>query len=195
MGIRHTVRRFDSHSEAEEADRAYYRSLTPQQRLDLLIELVYGNRDPNDPLPKDLREFVESFRSHGVEYVIVGGYALAFHGHPRYTGDLDFLVRATQENAERVHRAIVSFGFASIDVSPEDFTREGQVVQLGQPPNRIDILTSLTGVSFDEVWNSRVSGTIAGLKVSLIDRDSLIKNKRALGRAQDLADIAALEQT
>ena len=107
----------------------------------------------------------------------------------------DFLVRATRVNAERVHRAIVSFGFASIDVSPEDFTREGHVVELGQPPNRIDILTSLTGVSFDEVWNSRVSGTIAGLKVSLIDRDSLIKNKRAVGRAQDLADVAALEQT
>jgi hypothetical protein len=89
-----------------------------------------------------LRGFVESFHSHRVEYVIVGGYALAFHGHPRYTGDLDLLVRASRENAERVHQAIVSFGFASIDVSPADFVREGQVVQLGQPPNRIDILTS-----------------------------------------------------
>ena len=146
------------------------------------------------PLPKDLREFVESFNSQKVEYVVVGGYALALHGRPRYTGDLDFLVRASPENAKRIERAIVSFGFASVDVSAADFVREGQIVQLGQPPNRIDILTSLTGVDFDEVWDGRVRATIAGVDVSFIDKKSLIKNKRAVGRPQDLADVAALEQ-
>ena len=144
------------------------------------------------PLQKDLREFVESLHSQGVEYVIVGGFALAFHGYPRYTGDLDILVRCSPENAARLEKVIRDFGFASTDLSAQDFLTPGHVVQLGRPPNRIDVLTALTGVDFEEVWAGRVLSELDGIPVAFIGREAFIKNKRATGRTQDKADLEAL---
>ncbi len=143
-------------------------------------------------LPKDLREFLESLNSKKVEYVIVGGYAQAFHGRPRFTGDIDVLVRPSRENGVRLKAALAQFGFGQLGLSEEDFLSEGQVVQLGVAPNRIDILTSITGCEFGEVWRTRVAAELAGVAVNMIAREEYIKNKRASGRAQDLADLEAL---
>jgi hypothetical protein len=144
-------------------------------------------------LTGDLREFIESLNSHGVEFVIVGGFALAFHGHPRYTGDLDILVHASRENAERVYRAITEFGFPAGGLSASDFLERDQIIQLGRPPHRIDILTSLSGVEFAEVWASRILAHLDRLPVAFISRECLIRNKKATNRAQDRADVEALE--
>jgi hypothetical protein len=143
-------------------------------------------------LHKDLREFIGLLNSHGVEAVIVGGYALAFHGYPRYTGDIDILVRATAENAARLESAIAAFGFASLGLGANDFLDPGRVIQLGFPPHRIDLLTSITGVGFEEAWAEREPADLDGLPVFFIGRAEFLKNKRATGRAQDLADLERL---
>ncbi|MFB3778452.1 MAG: DUF6036 family nucleotidyltransferase [Bryobacteraceae bacterium] len=143
-------------------------------------------------LPKDLRECIESLNSSEVEYVIVGAVALAFHGFPRYTGDIDLLVRASPENAQRIASALARFGFASAGLSAADFLERDRVIQLGVAPNRVDLLTSLTGVEFEDAWQNRVPAVLDGLKVAFIDRASLVKNKKATGRAQDRADLEAL---
>jgi hypothetical protein len=143
-------------------------------------------------LPKDLREFIESLNSSEVEYVIVGAVALAFHGFPRYTGDIDLLVRPSPENAERIVGALARFGFASAGLSVADFLEKDRVIQLGVAPNRVDLLTSITGVEFQDVWDKRLQAELDGLKVAFIDRASLIKNKKATGRLQDRADLEAL---
>jgi predicted nucleotidyltransferase len=143
-------------------------------------------------LQKDLREFIGLLNSHGVEYLLVGGYALAFHGAPRYTGDIDLFVRGTQENAARIERAIAAFGFAPLGLGAADFVRPDAIVQLGQPPNRIDLLTSITGVGFEEAWAGRAAGDLDGLPVYFIGREAFLKNKRATGRTQDRADLERL---
>ena len=143
------------------------------------------------PLPKDLREFIGLLNSNGVEYVIVGAHALAFHGMPRFTGDIDFLVRPSAENAACVVAALHQFGFKSLTVA--DFTAEDQIVQLGFPPNRIDVLTSISGCSFAEVWAGRKESTLDGQPVSFLGLDEFKKNKRASGRPKDLADLDSLE--
>lgn len=141
---------------------------------------------------RDFREFIESLNANRVEYVIVGGYALAFYGVPRYTGDIDFLVRVSAENAIRLEQALKTFGFGSVGVGANDFLQPNQVVQLGFPPFRIDIVTSISGVEFEEIWNRRVAADVDGVPVHFIDRDSFIKNKRATGRKKDQADLEAL---
>lgn len=143
-------------------------------------------------LDKDLREFIELLNSRKVDYIVVGGHAVAFHGHPRFTGDIDFLVRPSSENAERLIEAIMEFGFSDLRLSPDDFTQPNSVVQLGYPPNRVDLLTSISGVDFEEAWNSRLGGELDGLPVSFLGWDALLKNKRASGRSQDLADVSKL---
>lgn len=144
-------------------------------------------------LSKDLREFIESLNSAKVEYVLVGGYALAFHGVPRYTGDIDFLVRPTIENGLRIEAALRAFGFGSMDLNASDFAVADRIVQLGQPPFRIDILTSISGVSFEEIWSSRIVSDLDGLPIAVIGRAEMIRNKKASGRPRDLADLSALE--
>lgn len=144
-------------------------------------------------LQKDLREFIELLNSHGVEYLIVGGHAVAYHGHPRYTGDIDFFVRPSQENAARVVAAVAAFGFAEAGFDVETFTEAEKVIQLGRPPNRIDILTSISGVSFEDAWPGRVEAHLDGVRVWFIGRTALIANKRAAGRQKDLADIEELD--
>ncbi|MGZ8901172.1 MAG: nucleotidyl transferase AbiEii/AbiGii toxin family protein [Limisphaerales bacterium] len=145
-------------------------------------------------LQKDIREFIASFLSHRVEFLLVGGYALAFHGAPRFTEDIDFLVRISPENAERIEAALASFGFQSVGISQADFLEPEQVIQLGRPPHRIDLLTSITAVSWEEAWSERQEVDLGGHKVSAIGREHLIVNKRASGRLQDLADVARLER-
>jgi hypothetical protein len=143
-------------------------------------------------LSNDLREFVESLNSRGIEYVIVGAHSLAFHGRPRYTGDLDILVRATAENAARLVDLLNQFGFAETGFKKSDFTEPEQMIQLGRAPNRIDLLTSVSGVSSDEAFGTKVSAELDGIPVFILGKDALIRNKRALGRPQDLADLDAL---
>ena len=144
------------------------------------------------PLQKDLREFIESLNSHHVEYLIVGAFALAFHGVPRSTGDIDILVRRSAENAARVEAVLVDFSFASLGLTAADFIDADQVIQLGHPPNRVDLLTSITGVEFEEAWAERVAANLHGVPVHFISRQCLIRNKQATGRTQDLADLEAL---
>jgi len=143
-------------------------------------------------LPKDWRAFIESLNSNAVEYLIVGAVALAHHGLPRYTGDLDVLVRNTAENAQRLERMLWDFGFGGLGLKQADFVNSYQVIQLGLPPNRIDLLTSMTGVSFDEAWAEKVEAELEGMKVNILGRQALIRNKKATRRAQDLADLEAL---
>ena len=145
-------------------------------------------------LQKDLREFIELLNSHKVEYLVVGGHAVAFHGYPRYTGDIDFLVRPTEENVSRIVAVLESFGFSGVQELKTSLTQPDKIVQLGVPPNRIDILTSASGVDFEEVWKQAISAELDGLLVRFPDLGSLLKNKRASGRAKDLADVDELEK-
>ncbi len=140
----------------------------------------------------DFRELLESFNVHEVEYLVVGGFALAFHGAPRYTGDLDLFVRPDAANARRVLTALVAFGFGDVGLTVEDFQRDDSVVQLGVPPVRVDLLTSLSGLTWEEAFRCRTLGVLGGVEVSFLGRDQFVLNKRSTGRAKDLADLEAL---
>ena len=142
----------------------------------------------------DFRDVLREFVAHQVVFLIVGAHALAVHGIPRATGDLDVLVQANSGNAARVLAALASFGapLDELGISLDDFVRPDVVAQLGLPPYRIDILTSISGVAFDSAWEDRVEGTVAGVEVPVLGRASLRKNKRASGRPQDLADLQAM---
>ncbi len=142
---------------------------------------------------QDWREWLESLTESRVEFVVVGAIALAHHGFVRYTGDLDIFVHASPDNAIRVLEALTRFGFGSLKLGAEDFATEGRVVQLGFPPGRIDILTSIDGVGWDEANAGAVSGEYGGVPVRFLSRDDLIRNKSATGRPQDLADVKRLE--
>lgn len=146
------------------------------------------------PLNKDLREFVELLNSNRVDYLIVGAFAVAFHGFPRYTGDLDILVRPEPQNAQRVLHALSQFGFGRLGIRMEDLDRPGKVVQLGVPPNRIDLLTAISGVSFEEAWDSRQEAELDGTPVLFIGRVALMRNKQNAGRAKDLGDVEELKR-
>jgi hypothetical protein len=145
------------------------------------------------PLNKDLREFVGLLNSNEVEYLVVGAFAVAWHGFPRYTGDLDILVRPSFENAIRLLRTLDSFGFGALGVTAQDFQAAGQVIQL-VAPNRIDLLTSISGVQFEEAWSSREQGDLDGVPVWFIGRLALLANKEATGRAKDLGDAEELRK-
>lgn len=132
------------------------------------------------------------FNNHNVEYLIVGGYALAFHGAPRYTGDMDIFIKPDVENANRVLAALAEFGFDSFGLVTEDFTSPDNVVQLGVPPVRVDLISSLTGVTWAEAFAGKVNGVYGGVNTPFIGREQFIANKRAIGRKRDLADVEAL---
>ncbi len=138
---------------------------------------------------KDLREFVALLNSRKIKYLLVGGYAVAYHGLPRYTEDIDFLIETSPENASLVATAINDFGFANLGLKTDDFLAPENVIQLGRAPNRIDLLTSVTAVSFEEAWKTKVQTELDGLPVWVISKDLLVKNKLATGRRQDLADV------
>jgi len=125
---------------------------------------------------------------------VVGGLAVAFHGAPRFTADLDFLVRPTRENALKVIRAIDEFGMGGVGVTADDLSLPDQIVQLGVKPNRIDLITSVAGLTFEEAWLSRIPGEIDGITTQYIGRDALIRNKEATGRRQDILDADKLKR-
>ncbi len=141
---------------------------------------------------KDFKELLELFNAREVDYVIIGAYALAFHGAPRYTGDLDILVKPDSDNAGRILRALEEFGFGDLDLSNDDLTLPGRVIQLGVAPVRIVIATSITGLTWKQVAANRVTGDYGDVPVYFIGKEDFIANKRALGRHRDLADIEAL---
>ena len=141
---------------------------------------------------KDFRDLLELLNAHKVEYLIVGAYALAFHGAPRYTGDIDIFVRPDPENAQHVMAALNDFGFGSAGLTAADFEIGDKVVQLGFPPVRVDIVTSITGISWEEAASGRVEGIYGNIPVYYIGREQFVLNKRALGRKKDLADLEAL---
>ncbi|MFH0796016.1 MAG: hypothetical protein V2A65_03050 [Candidatus Omnitrophota bacterium] len=142
----------------------------------------------------DFRDLLALFNKHQVEYIIVGGYALAFHGAPRYTGDIaiDIFIRPDPLNASRIMAALDEFGFASVGLTPADFEKQNTVVQLGVPPVRIDIITALTGVSWEEAFAKRATGQYGDLSVYYVGLEQFISNKKATGRKKDLADVEAL---
>lgn len=141
---------------------------------------------------QDFRELLALFNAHQVDYLIVGAHALAHHGAPRFTGDLDILVRPDPENARRILRALDAFGFGSLGLTAEDFTVPDKVVQLGVAPVRIDLVTSITGVSWVEAAAGQEEGHYGDVSVRYLGRKELLLNKRALGRKKDLADLEAL---
>ena len=144
-------------------------------------------------LNQDFKEFIESLNDNGVRYLVVGGYAVALHGYPRYTKDIDIWVEMTSENASNILKALEQFGFGSLGVNAADFTVPDQMLQLGYPPGRIDLLTTLPGVEFSECYASRTTVEVDGVSVDFIDLENLKKNKKATGRHQDLADLENLE--
>ena len=142
---------------------------------------------------QDFREFIELLIKNKAEYLVVGGYAVGVHGHPRYTGDLDIWLNATPLNAERILQSVNEFGFSSFKLTQEDFTKPGNVIQLGYPPLRIDLLTEIDGVTFKECFRNRKEVTIDDLTVNFIGYEDLLKNKKESGRPRDIDDIDHLK--
>jgi hypothetical protein len=143
---------------------------------------------------QDLRDLLRVFIDHEVRFLIVGGYALAVHGHPRATADLDVWIECSEANAARAYEALRALGAPLQHLTVEDLTTSGTVYQIGLPPVRIDILTRITGVEFDAAWRVRLDTPIDDLVVPVIGREALLANKRALGRTRDLADVELLER-
>ncbi len=145
-------------------------------------------------LTRDFVEFIECCVAHEVRFLIVGGYAVAVHGHPRATKDLDVWVMIDPANADRLVAALDQFGMGSLGLQPADFLEPEVVVQLGYPPVRIDILTSIDGVHFERCWEDRIAIDVGGVEAGFISAHDLIVNKRASGRPQDLLDADEIER-
>ncbi|MEM9592854.1 MAG: hypothetical protein AAGD06_01225 [Acidobacteriota bacterium] len=145
-------------------------------------------------LARDIIEFIELLNSNSVEYLVVGGHAVGFHGFPRMTGDVDFFVRADEENASRLVEVLRAFGIEDAENLRPVLTTTGRSLKIGVPPNRIDVLTGISGVEFDEAWQSRVPGHLDRVPVRIIGKALLLKNKRASGRPKDLIDAAEIER-
>jgi len=143
-------------------------------------------------LPPDFREFLRLLNEHRVEYLLIGGYAVAYHGYPRATADLDIWIARHPQNAEKVVVALKAFGFAVPELSAELFLKESQIIRMGMPPVRIEIATDISGVQFDACYAARVADELDGVPVNLIDLANLKLNKRAAGRYKDLNDLENL---
>lgn len=143
---------------------------------------------------KDFVDFIELLNVQQVEYMIVGAHALAFHGRPRHTGDLDIWIKPSIQNAYKMVKVLEDFGFGSLGLVKEDFLKENYVTQLGYPPLRIDILNSISGVNFEDAYKNKVDAEVEGLFISYINIKDFIANKQASGRAKDLGDIEALKR-
>ena len=146
------------------------------------------------PLSKGLREFVELFNANEVEYLVVGAFALAFDGVARYTADLDLFIRPNPKNAENILSVLAHFGFSGLGVKAADLQQPDLVIQLGVNPNRIDLLTGIAGVSFEEAWQSRIEGPLEEIQVHYIGTQSLLRNKESIGRTRDIADAEELRK-
>lgn len=145
-------------------------------------------------LAPDFDEFCALLIAHHVDFAVVGAYALAFHGAPRFTGDLDLLVRPTDANGRRLLNAIAAFGFPTAPVTPGDIAAGGKVIEMGVAPVQIHVMSQIDGVGWDEVWQSRETGPLGRHEVAFIGREAFLRNKRAAGRPKDLADIDALRE-
>jgi hypothetical protein len=145
-------------------------------------------------LAPDFDEFCALLNAREVEYVIIGAHALAFHGAPRFTGDLDVLVKPTEENGRRLFAAIADFGFPTTPLTPLDIVAGRKVLEMGVAPVQIHVMSAIDGVTWDEVWRDRESGAFGARTVAFIGRETFLRNKRAAGRPKDLADIDALRE-
>ncbi len=143
-------------------------------------------------LPTDFKEFLKLLNTHKVDYLLIGGYAVGYHGYPRATADMDIWIAIHPRNAEKVVSALKGFGFDVPELSPELFLQENKIIRMGVPPVRLEIVTSISGVNFDECYRERVIATLDGVKVSLINLRHLKINKRASGRYKDLDDLENL---
>jgi hypothetical protein len=143
-------------------------------------------------LNEDFKEFIALLNANGVKYLVVGGYAVAFHGHPRYTKDLDFWIWADPDNAERLIKTLRDFGFSELGLQPSDFLNTKNIVQLGHPPNRIDLIAEVSGLDFESAYQNRTEGVFEGVPINFISIEDLIKNKSETGRLSDLADVERL---
>jgi hypothetical protein len=143
---------------------------------------------------QDFIDFIELLNLHKVEYLVIGAHALAFHGRPRHTGDLDIWIKPNDENAIKMVEVLRDFGFGSLGLNKQDFLKENYVTQLGYPPLRIDILNSISGVEFDEAYDNKVEGEVDGLTINFINVTEFIKNKEASGRKKDFGDIESLKK-
>ena len=141
----------------------------------------------------DFRDMLCAFNDAGVEYLLVGAYALAVHGLPRATGDMDLWIRPSPVNAERTLAALRHFGAPLAELTLKDLTQPGTVFQIGVAPNRIDLLTSIDAVDFESAWRNHLASTVAGIAVPVLSRADFVRNKRAVGRPKDLADVAWIE--
>lgn len=148
-----------------------------------------------ESVTKDFEELFACLTRHGVRALIVGAHAVAFHAKPRYTKDIDILVEPSQENADALIQALEKFGFENIGLESADFTEPGKIIQLGFPPKRIDLITSIPGVSFAQAWEGRVSGRYGEQQVYYLGKAELIEAKQAAGRPQDLADLSWLKKS
>jgi len=143
-------------------------------------------------MPKDLKDLLGAFNEHGVRYLVVGGYAFGVYAEPRATKDLDLLIRSDEANSAAVYRALTQYGAPLDGLTPRDFM-DGSTFQVGQPPACVDILQRIDGLSFDEAWQNRIEGLIDGeLRINVISKDDLIRNKLASGREQDILDVKKL---
>jgi hypothetical protein len=141
----------------------------------------------------DFVAMLSALSDAGADYLLVGAHALAVYGRPRATGDLDLWICSTPDNARRVWSALQEFGAPLDGITIDDLSTPDIVIQIGVSPSRIDLLTSISGVEFDDAWSNRTMVPVAGLRVPTISRDDLIRNKRAVGRPRDIADVAELE--
>lgn len=145
-------------------------------------------------LSQDFKEFIALLNKNKVRYLVIGGYAVTVHGYPRYTKDLDVWVHAEPKNADRVLAALSEFGFGSLALEASDFTEPDHIIQLGYPPNRIDILTTPVGIDFETCYARRKRVKLSGVMVNFIDLENLKRNKKAAGRTQDKLDLENLEE-
>ncbi len=145
-------------------------------------------------LPQDFKEFLQLLNSEKIEYLVVGGYAVGYHGYPRPTGDLDVWIAMDPQNAKRLVGALAKFGFGAAGASADLFLAPGRIVRMGVPPVRIEVLNSISGVDFAACYQRRVDATIDGVRAPIIGREDLVANKRAAGRAKDQNDLEHLER-
>ncbi|TYQ23334.1 hypothetical protein PseudUWO311_23175 [Pseudanabaena sp. UWO311] len=144
-------------------------------------------------LNQDFKEFIQLLNDNQVKYLVIGGYAVAVHGHPRYTKDIDIWIEISEENAQNLVTALTQFGFASLGLISDDFQTPNQIIQLGYPPNRIDLITNPDGIDFQTCYDSKIEVILNDVPVKFINLDNLKKNKLASGRLQDLADLEKLQ--
>lgn len=144
-------------------------------------------------LNPDFKEFIQLLNENQIKYLVIGGYAVAIHGHPRYTKDIDIWVEMSSENASKLMTALDQFGFGSLGLCAQDFQTPDQIIQLGYPPNRIDLITTPDGIDFETCYSSKIEIVLDNIPVKFIDIENLKKNKKASGRLQDLADLESLE--